>query len=297
MKRYYVSIDLIDEANEMGWIDSLAYFHYIKHVKSHGVFKNHQSAANAVGATRQTIAKHVKVLKKNNLVKKRNGVYVLATRAKLIKNSVFKGQTTIKINKADTVKDVEKLLLMKLVERFAAQQRRNITLNKDYELAMDTHVEGKRVYQSIHHRKSEEAKAADLLKRIGKRGFTLPKLNKKYPELNNKVAFTYEWLGDRLGISKTSAFNLFTFAKSRGLMETKTICTMLMSGVSFKQYEILSPRLSDTYTHHFYIGGKVYKNLASEYKQKKYWEIESKVVAHSADIDLSSLSSTSLLSR
>ena len=110
--------ELIYTASKGGWLPSLAFTYYVKHRYKNGSIYDYSSRVlgDKIGMSHSVVANHVSVLREKGLCKVYgSNLTFVSTKA------VYK--CTIHIVDEDTIKDIEKKLLLKLLEKNLRSQQ------------------------------------------------------------------------------------------------------------------------------------------------------------------------------
>jgi DNA-binding Lrp family transcriptional regulator len=244
--RRNVSDILIHQANNEGWIKSLAYFYALKHHCSHGFFRGYEELSRRTGFGKGAIHKHVTILRKKGLIKGKTFLTSAEIRAKYKCKRIY----TIIIKSNDTLLQIENMLLGKLVEIYLSKQEHCIREAR----LKDT---CSRARKGFEKRWSNPKQRARVL---------------RYKILQDNVAFDYKHIAEWLGLSIKKAWTMMKECKERGMCSVKTH-TIDVANMSHDTYKKVRKELSQIHTNHRWQNGKVKVNVFSIFKQNRYWEL------------------------
>lgn len=252
---------LIENAAANDFTKELATFIRLKTATSHGwcYLSDHKQ----LKVSKSTLKRHLSSLIDLGLVTRTHhfsgkAKYILNTRAELIEKFGWNhSPVVLKTNDNNTT--VKYAILHKLKEKYARQQERavkSIRLTKKGKSSSQQAV--------LNMKNGDKSISYDEAKKR-----RTDKLNGHEFLLEN-VCFTYQWLGEKLNISKATAFRMSKFAEKRNFCKSKVI-TEVVAKMSYQDFLKEKPFFLEQFTHVFYKQGCVLRNIATSYEGRKYW--------------------------
>jgi hypothetical protein len=241
---------------------ALSVFVKLKSSCSHGKFRTLQEASNRSGISKSVLYRHYKSLISENVLKKTPQGFVLATRKEIEQKYNSYHCSTIIHHTGESLVDIRHSLLIKLTERAARQQHVNFRV-----LLNDTLSD-----------LSVKARCRKIKKLIEIERSTPRRLDKvKYAQLLTNVGFTHEYLGDLMGVSKSTSWNIIRKAKKKKKCRTKVL-SVFICHMTMKEFMTHRDELRTDYPSVIWKDGKVYYNVCTLYGQYSYWDKEPKSV-------------------
>lgn len=262
--RTYIPERLVIEAEEGGFLLSLAFFAKLKVACSHGHFKTIEEAAKRTGIRRSTAARHIKVLLQEGYLTKEESSYKIIKRVDLSKKGGIDlpwliHSCTLIFNTNDKLSTIAHLLRVKHIELLDRQQK---YLTSDFNLA-----------------DFSRAALKKKLKKYAKLGFdeTLQRRLKKikYKELTTSTGFTYEWLAEKTKTSKSSAFRTMQLAKERGICKTEVL-SIFLQRASYNDWKMMKAEIRLQHPSSFYCfkTGTIRYNVCTLFQSTSPWSLD-----------------------
>lgn len=257
----YCPEELIEDALETGFLRELALFVKLKGICSHGWFRGKRAFARKHNIPKSAFSDQINRLINHGLIEKKGDVYILLSREGIQSKYRTKHCCTVVFRANDSLTNIQYVLLHKLKERSARQQQKVIS---DLKL-IDSRKRGS--LAAIRRMSKDGGYESYMSTRLEK---------KKYQELLTNVGFTHSYIGNRLSVSKSTAYRFAKLAEERKMCQT-TILRQNIARVSYNEFIQLREVFLEQYTHVLWSNGVAYHNVCSLYKQLPYWDSTRKV--------------------